>query len=1140
MVDADRAALLAADREARSQALDVTRSFIVQAPAGSGKTELLIQRLLAVLAAADEPGEVLAITFTNKAAGEMRERLHSALLAARDDPDGVAITREVERQRHRLALAVLARDHERGWKLLGRPEALLIDTFDAFCARIAARAPLRDVAANAALAPITDQPDAILRDAAREALFDPDVAAEAGQLLRLAANRVDEVIELLADLLARRAQWLGEAVDVSDTAVERLTATLAGQIERRLSAINQGSAVRQAQEIRELAAYTAGVFERLGRHDEAERRTAFVQAWPAGTSISDLWAWRVLADLLLTSADELRKPGGIRVDAGFPAASSKDFPDLPKSERDAMKARMQALLANFEGEPAFVQALAQTRMLPTAEALADHAVMLRATLVILRQAAAHLSLQLRERGVADFSAVVLAASAALIESREEVLAGLDARLAHVLVDEVQDTNPAQFELLAALSSDWSPGDGRTMFLVGDPMQSIYSFRDADVSLFLRAQQRGVGGVSLQPVTLSANYRSQPAIVDWVNAELSQVFGRGQGDGDDAAQQVSYSPAVANNPSGTRVETVEALDFADEQQEAAAVAERIAALRGDEPDASAAVLVRSRAHGTAIIAELLRRGIPFAAREFADWSQRETIRDLLALTCSITAPGDRLSLFAVLRSPWVGCTLQTLHALSLHLDGAGRDETALIALNNLAWQPGLDDDARARLAHAAYGLAVAEARAWLSPLSERVEATWLALGGKLALDASGLHEAEEFFRWLEQVASGGLLPPRHELETLLAAERQSFSATAGDTAATAAVEILTVHKAKGLEWDHVYLPGADRATRADHRSLAQWRFVDAPTVRDPHARAVLIAARDTRRREAGSVYDFVAAQRAAARRAEAKRLLYVAATRARRRLTLTRVAAHKAAPAESFAGLLGYGFDESLQPDDPGGDARLRLTASLRRGSPPAASDEAIRRPAYPPALADASVATPQNQLDARAQGIVGHLLFEGLALAAHAFAPRAELIERQLAGEGAAPAFAQATAARLAHWFAGAGARANVQFLFAATHTDVANELTLATAGGELLRLDRTFVAATGERWLIDYKFSEPPTAIAATGNLDTWLATESAQYLPQLRRYATLLRALDQSAGRSARVRVALYFPWIDVLHELDDDGAT
>ena len=213
---------LHADQRARARALDATDSFVVQAPAGSGKTELLIQRLLTVLAAADNPSEVLAITFTNKAAGEMRERLHSALVSATapTKPDGTTL----ETQRRELALRVLESDRALGWRLLDGLNGVMIDTFDAFCARITASAPLLAVASSSALASVSESVGPLYRQAAQDALFDDDaeVVAASRTLLSLSANRVDDVIDLIANLLGRRSQWLGEAVDTTDAGVTNI------------------------------------------------------------------------------------------------------------------------------------------------------------------------------------------------------------------------------------------------------------------------------------------------------------------------------------------------------------------------------------------------------------------------------------------------------------------------------------------------------------------------------------------------------------------------------------------------------------------------------------------------------------------------------------------------------------------------------------------------------------------------------------------------------------------------------------------------------------------------------------------------------------------------------------------------------
>jgi len=1134
--------LLANDESARVAALDPAQSFIVQAPAGSGKTELLIQRLLAVLAQADHPSEVLAITFTNKAAGEIRERLHGALMSAQQaDTDDLS---PVERARRALALKVLVRDKERDWKLLQRPDSLMIDTFDAFCARLAARAPLKQVAANAALAPVAESLDALYREAARSALFDVDIGQESETLLTLAANRVDEVVGLIADLLARRAQWLGEALDTSADAVARLSATVAAEVERGIAAVNIAYNTLHDVDIRAIAAYTAETFAMAGREErELHDREHMAQTWPPGASHDDLAMWRSFADMVFTGAGDLRKAKGINVSAGFPRDADATYDGITKTRRNEMKSCMQALLDELANEPKFISALARTRYLPTAAALAEHERALKATLVVLKHAAAYLVLLLRERGVTDYSGVLLAALGALRNSREEVLASLDARLRHVLVDEVQDTNPAQFELLQLLAADWSPGDGRTLFLVGDPMQSIYGFRDADVSLFLRAQANGIAEVRLTRLTLAANYRSQPAVVDWVNSELSRVFASPEEGASSDAAHVEFAPAVATRIASDQMEWASECPCVDASDEAQQIADAIAHLRSNEPEASIAVLVRSRAHASDLIAQLVERQIPFTAREFANWSAREIVRDLLSLTFAITQPDDRLALFSVLRSPWVGCTLATLSSLASFLDDKkGRAAPTWHALrHDQPWQGVLDEEERARIAHAAAAFEVAQARAWLSPLAERVEAMWRALNGPVwCASSEAREEANGFFAWLDSISIGGALPARHEIGKLLESERQSFSPSASSAVSKGTVEVLTIHKAKGLEWDHVFLIGTDRPVRGDARDLAQWRFTTNDN--DPHQRSVLIAARDTRRRTEGSVYDFVSRHRTAARLAESKRLLYVAATRARRTLTVSRCNTAKNPPNQSFAALLGHVADTTLPAAEPIGDRRLVLAASLRRGPvPPPLAAGAIVWPAYRAMLDEADVTVPVEQRNARAEGIVGHLLFEGLSLAMQAarsaaavprFSPNLNATVRALVEAGAAISDAPAMAARLVAWFADAPTRKPVQFIFASDHLQSANEWTLpftaAEAGSELLRVDRSFVAADGQRWVIDFKFSEPVPGV----DVDAWLQAEAENYRPQLRQYASRLAALDNKPTSS--VRTALYFPWLDRMHEV------
>ena len=222
-----------------------------------------------------------------------------------------------------------------------------------------------------------------------------------------------------------------------------------------------------------------------------------------------------------------------------------------------------------------------------------------------------------EAGEIDFTGVSLSAVAALEDSRgaEGTERNLDYRIRHLLVDEFQDTSFSQYRLLERLTAGWRTGDGRTLFLVGDPMQSIYRFREADVSLYLRARRDGIGDLALSPLTLSVNFRSRQGIVDWINDAFPQVLPEAE---DALTGAVAYSPSTAWHPMGVApaVQVHPWLERNDEEE-----ARRVVALvrqsREERPGGEVAILVRSRSHLTAILPALKAAGLLYHAVDACD-------------------------------------------------------------------------------------------------------------------------------------------------------------------------------------------------------------------------------------------------------------------------------------------------------------------------------------------------------------------------------------------------------------------------------------------------------------------------------------------------------------------------------------------
>ena len=558
-----------ADQAARDRALDPATSFIVQAPAGSGKTGLLTQRYLVLLARAEQPEEVVAITFTRKAANEMRERVLKALDEARNANRPAEAHKA---QTWELARTVLERDIALQWHLALNPERLRIFTIDSFCSALARQMPV--LSRFGAPPTATDEPEQLYRDAAQAALehleAEDQWSGSVARLLRHFDNNLPVARRQLATMLARRDQWLRHLVDGRESGERR------AHLERALLVINHAALADLARlapaefsnEVAVLARYASSQLS--DQPDHPVHACASLATWP-GKVLEQRKQWEGMAALLLTNDDEWRK----RVDKniGFPpgekkGTSSRRKPGSSLSEQkldsgfrrndgnqeglgspEEMKQRMNALLAQLRDGPLeFLEALAAVRRLPADRYDDASWEVIEALTDVLLLAVAELTVTFKHSGQADFTAISQGAVAALgsAEAPTDLALHLDYRIRHLLVDEFQDTSVSQFELLERLTAGWQVNDGRTLFVVGDPMQSIYRFRQAEVGLYLKARHHGVGSVKLEPLTLSVNFRSQAGVVEWVNETFARILPARE---DIAAGAVPYARAVAQHAAG---------------------------------------------------------------------------------------------------------------------------------------------------------------------------------------------------------------------------------------------------------------------------------------------------------------------------------------------------------------------------------------------------------------------------------------------------------------------------------------------------------------------------------------------------------------------------------------------------------------
>ena len=1112
------------DDHVRLAALAATDSILLQAPAGSGKTTVLAQRFLGLLAAVDEPEELLAITFTRKAAAEMRERVLRALEGTLESSAATAPLWSDLRER------VLAQAARRGWSLQELAARLRIQTIDSLNHEIARAMPV--LGRFQASLQVVDDATSLYLQAARETLRDidaePEFAGDADLLLLRLDNQWERAAELLAGLLASRSRWLPVLLRRGP---EQLAAAVEESLDRIIAATLEAAQRWPLQVLEEgaaLARASAAHRERRGLAPGNWQRWLQPQASLAPRS-RDLLAWRALTELALVKTDiELRKQ--VDKNLGFP-------PEDP-----ALKARWRQWIADLGQLPEVAGQLHLLRALPDPLLSGAERQAVAALGRVLLRAAATLLLVMRDRGRVDHTEVAAVARQALASQGEVTDQAIrqTLRIRHLLVDEFQDVSPDQLQLLAALTSDWSEGDGRSLFLVGDPMQSIYQFRDAEVGLFLRTRERGIGALRPRFLQLSRNFRSQGALVSWVNSAFTQVF---PGTDDARRSAVAFLASRAAREDDGPAVTVWPYAPDSAAAEAAAIAAEIARLR----DAATkrpriAILLRDRTLAGPILNALRQHGVPWLGVDLARLSERGSVRDLVSLGSALCHAGDRAAWLAVLRAPFCGLSLADLHALN----GEPAGSLLIERLADPDVAAGLSDEGRARLSRCAPLLLTAWRERGRDDPATAMEGLWRALGGPEACrDDADLAAAGQYLQALRALLEDEPRPDAARLRDLAARLREA--APAGSGSEGDAVEVLTIHHAKGLEWDVVFVPGLGKPPRTSNTPLMRW--LELPGVHDEDD--LLLAVRSIGAdNDSDPLARFIALLQRERTHHERMRLAYVAVTRARERLylsgeSLTVRPGESPRPASgSLLSLLwpavAPAFDAAAAAPAPQHSAPRegrRPTPVWRRV--PVGFDPALGRDSLPevPGIAlqsEAAAARPEYRWVgplARAAGTLVHEELERMAradgLAGTDIQTRREHYHRRLlelgASGGEAASVADVVISRLQELRGDATAR----WLLDPAHTQSQCELRLSGLVDGQLRnavIDRSFIDAQGERWVIDYK-----TSTHAGGGLDAFLDAEEERYGPQLRLYRTLAKRLGPEP-----LRVALYFPWLGVLREV------
>lgn len=1205
------------DHLQRQSALDAARSVLVRAPAGSGKTDLLTRRFLRLLCEVSDPGEIVAITFTKAAAAEMRHRilaeLEKASSGASREPESDAFAMSS------LAQQVLARSRALGWNLIELPAQLRISTIDSFCREIAMQEPI--LSGLGGSFEIHEQPKELYRRAARRTMeqigkSDATLSAAIESLLLWRDNNWADLENQLVEMLAKRDQWMHETLldRAPDWGAlrEQLERPFAREIRLHLAGLELlfEQITEGLKEAHELARFACEQSGGTLHNDLAELADFPIGPFASADELEEARrAHGCLAELLLTGEGTVRKQ--VSVTQGFP------------KERKAEKARMLNLLAAVTPDPGFAAALQAIRALPSARYSDEDWEIVKACFVLLRHAAGELRVAFAEAGKADFIEIAQIAQKALRGDDDlpsDAAQAFADRIRHLFVDEFQDTSRRQHRLLADLIAAWSGREGRTCFVVGDPMQSIYGFRDADAELFSRVENLGLEipedlPLLFDPVQLFANFRSAPPLVSRLNCVFSAAFAEDDGSGicftpaESAREsEAQTGPRAIGEPPPVQLHLAfmpalyggssdEACDALVGQREAALkgqTEEIVSLIRGYLPHIKSArsagkkyrvaILGRARSALTPVAEKLREAGIPFRAIELERLQDRPEILDALTLTQAVFNLEDRVAWLGVLRAPWCGLSLADLYTLT----SADDEELKLRPIPDLLAEriSLLSEDGRVAVERLLHAIEFNERLHATQPgasLGTHMEQVWARLGGARCVDAAACANLDLLWRCLDDLPQG----EPDVLGTALDAALEKLTAQPSPFVDSEhGVQLMTIHKSKGLEFEVVIVPELQASTRGDKPEMLSWlerglppEISDAGEITE-----FLVGPFPPKGAERGSTKAWVDGVLRERERQEMRRIFYVAATRTREELHLFARPEFKSMsdgslelcpPRES---LLKTGWPALREEIElrfevwkTAASARTAVANTLESLAASADSVIAIfptvvasarnathirRLPSsYRPSSGEilSSIEAPlvgagrlferhEGGLASRALGNAVHELFQRFAELRMTQTPEAaqaslaSLVPRttaKLRASGIDTAEAGHIAAQALEIVLHAADAPQTQWILD-PHPGSANEARwTGVVGGKLrtVQVDRVFQAgrtphsgdANSTWWIIDYKTAECRSAGKGGPDLEAELSELRRIFAPQIEAYATVLRNLH---GVEVSICGGLYYP--------------
>ena len=929
------------DQAQRLQALEPFQSFAVSAPAGSGKTELLAQRVLRLLGIVENPEEIVCMTFANKAADEMKSRVMEYLVkaSANISKKNSSNIKNHEALAINLAKKALNRNKEKGWDLLDNPSRLRIYTIDGFCRKLTGQLPL-----ESGFNPHTKdllEPTTLYKKVVSELILaqveeNNNTSKAISTLLVLLDNDLNALQSLLVNLLQDRGQSIAHLYQ-TDEARDYLESSLNEVIKETLLSLKIMLEPFEG-ELLELVNYAVINLVFLDNRKNANLLSCSnLKNLPEATA-SKYQQWAGLLSMLLTKENKWRQRKGLKADQGFPTIdSSIENKQEAKEHATQKKEDMASLIEKLRDKPGVYKALCELTYLPVHHYSDEQWQTLKALKSILLELSGLLSVALKQNKACDYTEVTFAALRSLgtDETPTELAFKLDYTVKHILVDEFQDTSSLQFKLIKNLTREWQANDNRSLFIVGDPMQCLYSWRGANVKQFMQVRENPVGNINLRKIDLTVNFRSEEKIVDWVNDVFQYAFD----DSDDLGRgSIGYSRSVASrkelhskdNVSKKLITLNEFIDYKGSTDAKKAEAKHITSLvceaQKTDPKGSIAILANTRNLLPEILIALKAEGISWQATEIDSLGDRMPIIDLKSLTRALLSPSDRIAWLAILRSPWCGLSLNDLFLVANY---KAKSEDASLStypspiITNIFRYTEIQDistDGKEILSRCRAVIKSSWEKRFKKPLRLWIENTWIELGGPNSLTSEEeLNCCQQYFDLLELHENFGQITDWIVFEKALEGLYVEPSEKSDPN-----IFIMTIHKAKGLEFDTVIIPGLNAPNRNNNKPEPLIRWHERTNKKGENR--LIIGPRPETGEENDRIFNYLKQENKYREELERIRKIYVGATRAKKRLHLTYTMSTKDRAGKTneikpsvgtlLNALLGQNFDKARLENHP--------------------------------------------------------------------------------------------------------------------------------------------------------------------------------------------------------------------------------